>query len=128
MARVVRRGLRGVRCELANSARSVCALVVPFLLRIAADSRHRHRAAPRRADSLVLAGETARRNPGPGLRSVHARGAAERCHADDMWVHEPSGYPGHGSLQAARAAIAADAHLVTALLEDPDPHVRSAAA
>lgn len=116
---VAHRALRGVRGELADSAWSACALAVPFVLRVAADHRCHFR-----SDALVPAAETARRTPGPGLctREEFLRVV------DDGWRVEPSGRPGHRGIQAARDAIAADADLVMALLDDPDAQVRCAAA
>jgi hypothetical protein len=116
-----RHALRCLQGELANSARSACALAVPFLLRIGADPRTHFR-----ADILVLAAEIGRQTTGPGLctREELLRVAYD----DDEWVIEPSGYPGHWSIQAAREAVTADADLVIELLADSDPQVRSAAA
>lgn len=94
---------------------------MPFLLRVGADPHARFR-----ADVLVLAAEIARQTAGPGLctRAELLRVA----HADDEWIIEPSCYPGHWSIQAAREAITADADVVVSLLADPDPQVRCAAA
>ncbi|WP_083734652.1 hypothetical protein [Actinomadura sp. CNU-125] len=120
-AETARRALRGLQGELATSARSACALTVPFLLRIGADT-HAHL----RADILVLASEIARQTRGPAMctRMELLRVA----YADDKWIIEPSVYPGHWSIQAARDSITADADLVIPLLAAPDPQVRCAAA
>ncbi|MGW1068062.1 hypothetical protein ACWD4F_26485 [Streptomyces aureus] len=120
-AEAARRALRGLEGELANSARSACALTVPFLLRIGADP-HAHF----RADILVMAAEIARHTTGPGLCTREE--LLRVAYADDVWISEPSGYPGHWSIQAARDAITADSSLVMTLLADPEPHVRCAAA
>jgi hypothetical protein len=120
-AAVAWRALRGLRGEWANSAVSVCALTVPFLLRIAADT-HAHQ----RADILVLAAETAGQKTGPGLCT--REGLLRVAYGDDEWIFEPSGYPGHWSIQAAREAITADADLAMTLLVDSEPEVRCAAA
>ncbi|MGW2727464.1 hypothetical protein [Streptomyces sp. NPDC001494] len=120
-AEAARHGLRGLEGELANSARSACALTVPFLLRIGADP-HAHF----RADILVMAAEIARQTTGPGLCTREE--LLRVAYADGVWISEPSGYPGHWSIQAARDAITADAGLVMTLLADPEPHVRCAAA
>ncbi|WP_405790374.1 hypothetical protein [Streptomyces sp. NBC_01367] len=120
-AETARHALRGLWGVLANSSRSACALTVPFLLRIGADAR-----AHFRVDVLGMAAKIARQTTGPGLctRAELLRVA----YADNEWTFEPSGYPGHWSIQAAREAITADADLVIALLADPDPNVRVAAA
>jgi hypothetical protein len=120
-ADVARHALRGLRGELANSAVSACALTVPFLLRIGADPQ-----AHFRADVLVLAAEIARQTTGPGLCTREK--LLRVAYADDEWITEPSGYPGHWSIQAARDAVTADADLVMALLAAPDSRVRCAAA
>ena len=116
---VVRRALRCVEGELANSAWSVAALAVPFLLRVAADPRGHCRAS-----ALELVAGIVQWTPGPG-----------RCTREELlrlsdgeWRFEPSAYPGHWGIEAARDAVAADLDLVTALLDDPDPETRAAAA
>ncbi|MFG2949942.1 hypothetical protein [Streptomyces adustus] len=118
-ADVVYHALRGVNGELADSAWSVAAPAVPFLLRVAADpSGHC------RAYALELAAGIVQWTPGPG-----------RCTRDELLRvtdggrrYEPSGYFGTWGIEAAREAIAADADLVMALLDDADPEVRVAAA
>ncbi|MBW8484231.1 hypothetical protein [Actinomadura parmotrematis] len=118
-ADAVREALRCLNGELANGAWSVVALAVPFLLRIAADPRGQCRAR-----ALELAAGIAQWTPGPG-----------RCTREELLRSsdgerrfEPSGYPGHWGIEAARDAIAADLDLVTALLDDPASEVRVAAA
>ncbi|MGW5128982.1 hypothetical protein ACWEQ7_34070 [Streptomyces sp. NPDC004069] len=116
---VVFQALRSVNGELANSAWSVAALAVPFLLRVAADPRGHCRAY-----ALELAAGIVQWTPGP-----------RRCTRDELlriadggWRFEPSGYPGTWGIEAARDAVAADTDLVVAVLDDPDPEVRAAAA
>ncbi|WP_238426367.1 hypothetical protein [Streptomyces adustus] len=118
-ADVVYRALRGVNGELADSAWSVAALAVPFLLRVAADP-----GGHCRAYALELAAGIVQWTPGPG-----------RCTREELLRvtdggrrYEPSGYFGTWGIEAARDAIAADADLVMALLDDRDPQVRVAAA
>ncbi|GAA2086124.1 hypothetical protein GCM10009759_06580 [Kitasatospora saccharophila] len=113
------RGLHGVSSELADSAWSVAALAVPFLLRVAADP-----GGHQRARALELAAGVAQ-----WTRRYDGRFPHGPLHLiEDGWCYEPSGYLGTWGIEAARAAIAADADLVTALLDDPDPEVRVAAA
>ncbi|WP_344246202.1 hypothetical protein [Actinocorallia libanotica] len=118
-ADVVRRALRGVSGELANSACSVAALAVPFLLRVAADPRGHCRVF-----ALELVADIVQWTLGPS-----------RCTREELlrlsggeWWFEPSAYPGHWGIEAARDAVAADLDLVTALLDDPEPEMRVAAA
>lgn len=115
----VYRGVRGVEGQLANSYWSVAAMAVPFLLRAAADPRNRHRGY-----ALETAAWTVRRplTPWPETRSTLLR------FDDPGWRYEPSGYLGTWSIEAARDALAADAALLTALLDDPVPGIRAAAA
>ncbi|GLV87472.1 hypothetical protein Slala03_71610 [Streptomyces lavendulae subsp. lavendulae] len=47
---------------------------------------------------------------------------------DGAWRYETTGYFGTWGIEAARDAVAADAGLVMALCDDPDPQVRAAAA
>ncbi|MCF2530751.1 hypothetical protein [Yinghuangia soli] len=118
-ANVVYGALRGVHGELANSAWSVAALAVPFLLRVAADPDGHHRAY-----ALELAAGIVQWTPGPGRCT---RETLLRV-GDGGWRYEPSAYVGTWGIEAARDAVAADADLVMALLDDPDPEVRAAAA
>ncbi|WP_329248237.1 HEAT repeat domain-containing protein [Actinoallomurus sp. NBC_01490] len=93
------------------------ALAVPFLLRIAADpSTHN------RAQVLLLVAEVARREHyGDGTRAGLLRTA------DDGLAYDSSGYLQNWSVQAAREPVAADAHLLLPLLDEPDPEIRQAA-
>ncbi len=96
---------------------SAGALAVPFLIRTAADASVHHRGS-----MLDLAAELARRNHfGYDSRT-------DLLQADDRECYDNFGYPGRWSLQAGRDALAADAPILLALLDDPDPDVRCAAA
>ncbi|WP_406290484.1 hypothetical protein [Embleya sp. NBC_00896] len=104
---------QGTRC-------SVAPLTVPFLLRIAAD-----RATHDRVNTLFLVAVAARRNySDDGSRT----GLLRVADADEDVRCDMSGHPQTWSVRAARDAIAADAHIPIALLDDPDPEVREAAA
>ncbi|MGP4030102.1 hypothetical protein [Actinomadura sp. 3N407] len=113
---VVRQAVRGVNGELANSSWSVAALAVPFLLRVAADPH-----GSCRAYALEVAADAARSTLGPGRRQMLRL-------PEDEQLFEPSGYPGHWGIAAARDAITADLDLVLSLLADPAPDVRPYAA
>ncbi|MGW1996082.1 hypothetical protein [Embleya sp. NPDC001921] len=90
-----------------------------FLLRIAAD-----RTAHPRVGALRLAAVVARRSfwddgSRAGLLSV--------ADPDDSRHFDMGGYLRNWTVEAARDAIAADAHIPIALLHDPDPEIREAA-
>ncbi|GCD97803.1 HEAT repeat domain-containing protein [Embleya hyalina] len=103
-----------------GTTESVASLTVPFLLRIAADP-----AMHERVNALVLVAAVACRNHwGDGSRAALLRVAD----ADDDLHLDGSGYAQNWSVRAARDAIAADAHIPLALLDDPDPRVREEAA
>ncbi|GCD99078.1 HEAT repeat domain-containing protein [Embleya hyalina] len=94
------------------------ALAVPFLLRIAAD-----RTAHPRVGVLFLVAEAARDGyggaaPQAGLLRV----------GGDHTRFDTGAYREDWTVRAARAAIAVDAHIPIALLDDPDPRVRMGAA
>ncbi|OPC76744.1 hypothetical protein B4N89_45510 [Embleya scabrispora] len=117
---------RDARSSLGNSVchqgttGSVAPLTVPFLLRIAEDQ-----AAHERVNALVLVAAVACRNHwGNGSRAALLRVADP----DDEVTFDGSGYPQNWSVRAGRDAIAADAHIPIALLDDLDPGVREAAA
>ncbi|WP_331769372.1 hypothetical protein OG948_36960 (plasmid) [Embleya sp. NBC_00888] len=100
---------------------SVAPLTVPFLLRIAAD-----RTAHTRAGALRLVAVVARRNFwDDGSRA----GLLRAADPDDSWHFDVGGYLQNWTVEAARDAIAADAHIPIALLHDPepDPAIREAA-
>ncbi|MGW4898737.1 hypothetical protein ACWEQL_41920 [Kitasatospora sp. NPDC004240] len=91
-------------------------LAVPFLIRIAT-THPRHR-----ADVLLLIAAVARRQHfGDGTRT----GLLRAAHSARTMYIDPSGYLANWSVQAAREAVAADAHLLLPLLDDPDSVVRS---
>ncbi|MFD9428082.1 MULTISPECIES: HEAT repeat domain-containing protein [unclassified Streptomyces] len=110
----------------ANDMRAAAVLAVPFLTRIAADTRH-----PYRADALAAVSCPARaRHFGVASRDQlllrHAVARDEDLY-DDYGV-EVSGYPAGWAVAAARAAITVDAALLQPLLDDPDPVIRIRAA
>ncbi|MYS79128.1 hypothetical protein [Embleya scabrispora] len=106
---------QGTRC-------SVAPLAVPFLLRIAADpSTHP------RADALTLVATVARRNCWEDGSRADLLKVADSLE-DDPWHFDMGGYFQNWTVEAARDAIAADAHIPIALLDDPDPEIREAAA
>ncbi|MEJ8646094.1 hypothetical protein WKI68_42410 [Streptomyces sp. MS1.HAVA.3] len=125
----VRTGTGVVRGMCANDMRAAAVLAVPFLIRIAADTRH-----PYRADALAEVSAPARaRHFGVASRDellVH-RGDTRYDDLYDLYDDygvEVTGYPAGWSVAAARAAITADTALLQPLLGDPDPAVRIDAA
>ncbi|MEW1640203.1 hypothetical protein AB0469_39860 [Streptomyces sp. NPDC093801] len=124
----VRTGAGTADGRCANDMRAAAVLAVPFLIRIAADTRH-----PRRADALNEASAPARaRYFGVASRDALLLHRADTRSAaygpyDDYGV-EVSGYPAGWSVAGARAAITADAALLQSLLDDPDPVIRISAA
>ncbi|MFB7470423.1 hypothetical protein [Kitasatospora sp. NPDC056184] len=106
----------------ANDMRAAAVLAVPFLIRIAADSRH-----PHRADALAEASAPARaRYLGVASRDTLLLHRADTRRDDlyDDYGIEVTGYPAGWSITAARAAITADTALLEPLLDDPAPVVR----
>ncbi|MEU4878748.1 hypothetical protein [Streptomyces sp. NPDC021608] len=109
----------------ANDMRAAAVLAVPFLIRIAADSGH-----PHRADALAEVSCPAR----AGYFGVASRDQLLLHRAEtyddlyDGYGVEVSGYPAGWSVAAARAAITADTALLKPLLDDPDPAIRIRAA
>ncbi|WP_405982892.1 hypothetical protein [Streptomyces sp. NBC_00158] len=108
----------------ADDSRAAVALAVPFLIRIAADPHHPHRAA-------VLGGLAAparARYFGVASRDellLHRSGPQhEVLDGYDEYGVEVTGYPAGWSVAAARAAITAGAPLLLPLLDDSDPAVR----
>ncbi|MFD7258810.1 hypothetical protein [Streptomyces sp. NPDC059874] len=105
----------------ADDSRAAVALAVPFLIRIAIDPHHRHR-----ADALGgLAAPARARYFGVASRDellLH-RSAPQRGGYDDYGV-EVTGYPAGWSVAAARAAITAGAPVLLPLLDDSDPAMR----
>ncbi|WP_326589351.1 hypothetical protein [Streptomyces sp. NBC_01294] len=125
--RVAGTGVVGGMC--ANDMRAAAVLAVPFLIRIAADTRH-----PYRADALAEVSSPARaRYFGVASRDellLH-RGNTQYddlCDDYDDYGVEVTGYPAGWSVAAARAAITADTALLQPLLGDPDPAIRIHAA
>ncbi|MEV0353265.1 HEAT repeat domain-containing protein [Nonomuraea sp. NPDC050680] len=111
--------LRGAICHQGTTYPS-SALVVPFLLRIAADPTTHHR-----ADVLKLPADSARciMYVRPGSRE----GLLQTIPSPPVVLFDNGGYPANWSVEAARDAIAADAHIVLPLLDDADAAVRQAA-
>ncbi|MFI6874873.1 hypothetical protein ACIBL6_15665 [Streptomyces sp. NPDC050400] len=107
------------RC--ADDSRAAAALAVPFLIGIATDPRH-----PHRADALgSLAAPARARHFGVAARGellVH-RSVPRREGYDDYGV-EVTGYPAGWSVAAARASITAGAGQLLPLINDSDPAVR----
>ncbi|MET8860917.1 hypothetical protein [Streptomyces sp. NPDC004579] len=98
---------------------AVAALAVPFLLRIAATG------APRlRASTLRLVAEIARCQAFGDARREGLLQVAE----DPELAEGTTMCPVDWTIQAARAAITADLHLLFPFLPNPDPEVRSATA
>lgn len=122
----VRTGAGVVDGMCANDMRAAAVLAVPFLIRIAADTRH-----PYRAGALAEASSPARaRYFGVASRDellLHRAGNQDGDPYDDYGV-EVTGYPAGWSVAAARAAITADIALLQPLLGDPDPSIRIHAA
>ncbi|MFH7594309.1 hypothetical protein WDV06_04285 [Streptomyces racemochromogenes] len=108
----------------ADDSRAAVALAVPFLIRIATDPDHRHRAAALGG----LAAPARARHFGVASRDeflLHRSGPQHemRNGYDDYGV-EVTGYPAGWSVAAARAAITAAAPLLLPLLGDSDPAMR----
>ncbi|WP_258310165.1 HEAT repeat domain-containing protein [Streptomyces sp. CG 926] len=109
----------------ANDMRAAAVLAVPFLIRIAADTRHRHRAqalaevsCPARACYFGVASRD--------QLLLHRAKTYDNLY--DGYGVEVTGYPAGWSIAAARAAITADIAILRPLLDDPDPTVRIRAA
>ncbi len=117
-------GVVGGMC--ADDMRAAAVLAVPFLIRIAADTRH-----PHRADALAETSAPARaRYFGIASRDellLHRPNTPYDDHYDDYGV-EVTGYPAGWSVAAARTAITADTALLQPLLDDPEPAIRIDAA
>ncbi|MFI5875383.1 HEAT repeat domain-containing protein [Streptomyces sp. NPDC051445] len=109
----------------ANDMRAAAVLAVPFLIRIAADTRHRHRAealaevsCPARACYFGVASRD--------QLLLHRAETYDNLY--DGYGVEVTGYPAGWSIAAARAAVTADIAVLRPLLDDPDPAVRIRAA
>ncbi|MEU3774330.1 hypothetical protein AB0F11_14220 [Streptomyces sp. NPDC032472] len=119
-------GVLGGLC--ANDSRAAAALAVPFLIPIATDARH-----PHRADALgVLSAPARSRHFGVASRDELLLYRTDpRRHASDDYDDygvEVTGYPAGWSVAAARAAITTETPLLLPLLDDPDPSIRIDAA
>ncbi|KQZ17684.1 hypothetical protein ASD51_31370 [Streptomyces sp. Root55] len=116
------RNLMGVLIGMcADDSRPAVVLAVPFLIRIATDPHHRHR-----ADALGgLAAPARARYFGVASRDellLHRSGPQHDGY-DDYGV-EVTGYPAGWSVAAARAAITTGAPTLLPLLDDSDPAMR----
>jgi hypothetical protein len=122
----VRAGTGVVNGMCANDMRAAAALAVPFMARIAADTRH-----PHRVDALAELSSPARaRYFGVASRDELLLHRSD-THSDDLYDDygvEVTGYPAGWSVAAARSAITADTALLQPLLDDPDPTIRIHAA
>ncbi|MEU4360064.1 hypothetical protein [Streptomyces virginiae] len=112
-------GVVGGMC--ADDMRAAAVLAVPFLIRIAADTRH-----PYRAHALAeVSGPARARHFGIASREELLLHRAGTRHDDyDEYGVEVTGYPAGWSVAAARAAITADTAFLQTLLHDPDPAIR----
>ncbi|WP_393062397.1 hypothetical protein [Streptomyces sp. LN549] len=108
----------------ADDSRAAAALAVPFLIRIATDPHH-----PHRADALGgLAAPARARHFGTASRDellLHRSGPLHDV-LDDYGV-EVTGYPAGWSVAAARAAITAGISVLLPLLNESDPAMRISA-
>ncbi|MER5485928.1 hypothetical protein ABT024_22310 [Streptomyces sp. NPDC002812] len=105
----------------ADDSRAAAALAVPFLIRIATDPHHRHRAEALRG----LAAPARARYFGVASRDellLHRSGTQQDGY-DDYGV-EVTGYPAGWSVAAARAAITTGAPILLPLLDSSDPAMR----
>lgn len=112
----------------ANDSRAAAALAVPFLIPIAADAHHPHRAAA----LAVLSGPARARHHGAASRDellLHRNDPRRHAPDDyDGYGVEVTGYPAGWSVAAARAAITAGTPVLLPLLDDADPSIRRDAA
>jgi len=108
----------------ANDSRAAAALAVPFLISIATDARHPHRAAA----LAVLSGPARARHFGVASRGeflLHRNDPRHHAPDDyDDYGVEVTGYPAGWSVAAARAAVTAETPVLLPLLDDSDPTIR----
>ncbi|MEU5660504.1 hypothetical protein ABZ802_33550 [Streptomyces sp. NPDC047737] len=112
----------------ANDSRAAAALAVPFLIPIATDAHH-----PHRADALgVLSAPARARHFGVASREellAHRTDPLRHSPDDyDDYGVEVTGYPAGWSVAAARAAITAEIPVLLPLLDNPDATLRIDAA
>ncbi|MET8827259.1 hypothetical protein ABZX40_14870 [Streptomyces sp. NPDC004610] len=119
----------GVLWDLcAHDSRAAAALAVPFLIPLATDAHHPHRAAV----LAVLSGPARARHHGIASREelllhrIEPRRDAPGAHDD--YGYEVTGYPAGWSVAAARAAITTDTSALLPLLGDRAPTIRVDAA
>ncbi|MET9609841.1 hypothetical protein ABZZ17_33050 [Streptomyces sp. NPDC006512] len=119
----------GVLCGMcADDSRAAAAVAVPFLIPVATDIHH-----PHRAEALgVLAGPARARHTGVASRGeflLHRAGTQHEGHDDyDDYGVEVTGYPAGWSVAAARAALTTETPALLPLLHDSDPATRIDAA
>ncbi|WP_328708096.1 hypothetical protein, partial [Streptomyces mesophilus] len=122
-------GATGVLAGLcADDSRAAAALAVPFLIPLAIDGRHPHRAAA----LAVLSGPARARHHGVASREeflLHRNDPGRHApDTHDDYGYEVTGYPAGWSVAAARAAITYDTSALMPLLGDSDPAIRIDAA
>ncbi|MEU0772093.1 HEAT repeat domain-containing protein [Streptomyces albogriseolus] len=119
-------GVLGGLC--ANDSRAAAALAVPFLIPIATDAHHPHRASA----LAVLSGPARARHFGVASRDellLHRNDPRRHAPGDyDDYGVEVTGYPAGWSVAAARAAITAGTPVLLPLLNNFDPTIRIDAA
>ncbi|MFI8825160.1 hypothetical protein [Streptomyces sp. NPDC053431] len=112
----------------ANDSRAAAALAVPFLIPVATDADHPHRAAA----LAVLSGPARARHYGVASRDellLHRNDPRHHSPDDyDDYGVEVTGYPAGWSVAAARAAITTATPALLPLLNDSDPTIRIDAA
>ncbi|MFD8978485.1 hypothetical protein [Streptomyces sp. NPDC059564] len=105
----------------ADDSRAAAALAVPFLIPIATDPHHRHRADVLRG----LAAPARARYFGVASRDEFLLHRSNPQHDDyDDYGVEVTGYPAGWSVAAARAAITTGAPVLLPLLDGSDPAMR----
>ncbi|MFJ8888539.1 hypothetical protein ACIRJR_34760 [Streptomyces sp. NPDC102402] len=111
-----------------NDSRAAAALAVPFLIPLATDAHHPHRAAALGA----LPGPARARHFGVASREellLHRTDPARHApDGVDDYGYEVTAYPAGWSVAAARTAITANTPALLLLLDDLDPAVRVDAA
>lgn len=117
----------------ADDSPAAAALAVPFLIRIATDPHHPHRAdalgglaAPARARHFGVAcrDELFLHRSGPGRDALDDYDDYDSYDGYDDYGVEVTGYPAGWSVAAARAAITAATPALLPLLHHPDTAVR----
>ncbi|MFF1842169.1 hypothetical protein ACFVW9_10435 [Streptomyces sp. NPDC058217] len=104
----------------ADDSRAAAALAVPFLIRIATDPHHRHRAAALGG----IAAPARARHFGVASRDELLLHRSGPQHDYDDYGVEVTGYPAGWSVAAARAAITTGVPVLLPLLDGSDPAMR----